>query len=175
MNTRLTVGRVVQVAYFVNDVRRSAQRANELFGTGPFCLYEHIPLQNVLYRGTPSELDHSSAYGQSGNIMIEFAQQNNDGPSAFRDMYPDGGEGLHHVAMFVDDIAVEVQKLEQQGFEIANHYFAGDVEVAFVDTRSEFGHMLELYQPVTALEKFYAMVAKRSANWDGNDLFYSIQ
>ena len=174
MNTACRQGGIVQVAYFVTDIRAAARRANTLFGTGPFCLYENIPLQDVEYRGQAAVLDHSSAYGQSGNVMIEFAQQNNEGPSAFRDMYAEGEEGLHHVAMFVDDIGREIEKYRDQGYELANHYFAGGVEVAFIDTHKELGHMLELYEPVKGLEKFYAMVAAKSAKWDGNELFYSI-
>ena len=174
MKTEVAKGRVVQIAYFVNDIHEAAQKANALFGIGPFCVYENIPLNNVLYRGESSELDHSSAYGQSGNIMIEFAQQNNDGPSAFRDMYAEGEEGLHHVAIFVENIKDEIGKLEKQGYAIANHYYAGEVEVVFADARKDYGHMIELYQPVKALEKFYAMVAARSESWDGNELVYSI-
>lgn len=135
--------------------------------------YKNIELVNVSYRGQAAELDHTSAYAQAGAVMIEFTQQNNDGPSAFTDMYAESEEGIHHVAIFVDDVQGEMKNLQASGFATATHYFTkeGNVEVAFVDTRAMLGHMLELYQPVQALTRFYAMVARSADTWDGEELF----
>ena len=172
----LNSGKIVQIAYFVPDVESAARRAHEMFGTGPFYIYHNIELTDVTYRGQPAELDHSSAYGQSGSLMIEFTQQNNVGPSAFTDMYPEGGEGIHHVTMFVDDVASEMRRLQVLGCETVTHYFTrnGHVEVAFVDTRAILGHMLELYQPVESMTRFYRAVAKAADTWDGKELFHYI-
>ena len=91
-------------------------------------------------------------------------------------MYPEGGEGLHHVAMFVEDVSAEMKRYEKLGCETATHYFTmeGDVEVAFIDTRYEFGHMLELYEPSEPLVNFYRAVAKAADSWDGKELFHYI-
>jgi hypothetical protein len=83
-----------QVAYFVPDVAAAATRHMTLFGSGPFFVAEHIPLRLCRHRGRPAELDHTAAYGQWGDQMIEFVQQNNPGPSVFRDLYPDGGRAF---------------------------------------------------------------------------------
>ena len=105
--------------------------------------------------------------------MIEFTQQNNDGPSAFTDMYPNGEEGFHHVAILVDNVGEEMLKLQAIGCETVTHYCTrdGNVEVAFIDTRSILGHMVELYKPVEALSRFYAAVARSAEKWDGKELF----
>lgn len=149
----------VQIAYFVEDVRLAAEYWSQNRGAGPFIVMENIPLTSVLYRGSPAELDHSSAYGQLGNIMVELVQQNNTGPSAFRDMFPEGQSGLHHMAQFADDLELELDYYREQGFEIALTARAGDVSFAFVDTRRSLGHMVELYQDCDAIRSFYAMVA----------------
>lgn len=88
-----------QIAYFVPDVRVAAARHAALFGSGPYFVAEHIPLRKALYRGREGRLDHSSAYGQWGELMVEFVQQNNPGPSAFHDMYPEGSGrgGIHDI------------------------------------------------------------------------------
>ena len=165
-------GNIVQIAYFVNDIRTAAIEMNRVFGNGPFYLYENIELKDVTYRGNAATLDHSSAYGQSGNIMIEFIQQNSEGPSAFRDMYVEGEEGIHHVAMFVSNLLEETQRLKKMGFQVANHFFtSAGVEVVFIDTTEILGHMIELYEPVKPLKKFYSMVASSAADWDGKELF----
>lgn len=142
----MTLDRPVrQVAYFVEDVRAAALAHHCLFGSGPYFVAEHIPLRRALHRGVDRLLDHSSAYGQWGQVMIEFVQQNNAGPSAFRDVYAEGQWGIHHVALFVDDIAAELAR-----FAAAGHAVALDAEMsdgfrfAFVDTIASFGHMVEL-------------------------------
>lgn len=175
MAETLSPAKFVQIAYFVNDIKAAAKKANTMFGYGPFYIYENIKLRNVTYRGQPAELDHSSAYGQAGDLMIEFVQQNNDGPSALTDVYPDGGEGLHHMAMFVENVQEEMQRMENLCLQTANHYFApGKVEVAFIDTRSALGHMIEIYEPIEALMDFYLMVASSSKEWDGKSLFIEV-
>lgn len=169
----LKLQNIVQIAYYVNDVEAAANLHHQTFGTGPFFIYKNIELVDVSYRGQAAKLDHTSAYAQAGAVMIEFTQQNNEGPSAFTDMYGESGEGLHHVAIFVDDVQGEMLSLQTSGFETVTHYFTkeGNVEVAFVDTRTMLGHMLELYKPVEALTRFYAMVARSAEKWDGKELF----
>jgi glyoxalase/bleomycin resistance protein/dioxygenase superfamily protein len=173
MVDKLNLQNIVQIAYYVNDVEAAARKAHAAFGTGPFFIYKNIELLDVSYRGQKSELDHSSAYAQTGSLMIEFTQQNNNAPSAFTDMYPNHEEGFHHVAIFVEDIAEEMLRLSALGCETVTHYFTreGNVEVAFIDTRSILGHMVEIYKPVDALTRFYSAVAKSVENWDGKELF----
>lgn len=161
-----------QIAYFVPDIRAAALDHHRLFGSGPYFVVDNIALRHSLYRGEPRPLDHSSAYGQWGNVMIEFVQQNNPGPSAFHDMYPEGSDrsGIHHVAVFVDDVKEELARLNARNFETA---FYGEMNdgfaFAFADTVSAYGHMIELYQPLPQLTDFYEMVARSAAEFDGTE------
>lgn len=158
---------VRQIAYFVKDAEAAARRHAAEFGSGPFLLFESIPLLNCRYRGAPLPLDHSSAYGQWGEVMVEFVQQNDPRPSAFHDLFPNGGEGLHHLAFFVDDLADEIARLERAGCPEA---FYGEtspgVGFAFVDTSAHYGHMVELYAPTKPLLAFYDKV-RSLAGQDG--------
>lgn len=161
---------VRQIAYFVRDVRAAAARHAALFGSGPFFVAEHIPLRKVLHRGREAHLDHSSAYGQWGEVMVEFVQQNNPGPSAFHDMYPEGSgrEGIHHTALFVDDLAAEIARFEAEGCPTALYAEMNDgFAFAMIDTVARYGHMLELYQPTEVLTGFYAFVRHAADGFDG--------
>jgi len=169
--TLLNQRQIVQNAYVVNDVFAAAQRMTDLVGAGPFFVLEHIALSESLYRGKPVMFDHTSAYGQCGPIMIELVQQNNDGPSAFRDMYAPGEEGLHHVASFTDDFDAEVARYAALGFEAANlATTTGGTKFAYIDTTAVLGHMVEFYQDEQEVRDFYGMVAEASIGWDGTDL-----
>lgn len=176
---RLVVKRPVrQIAYFCDDVRTAAHEHHALTGSGPFFVADHIPLAKACHRGIDRALDHSSAYGWWGEVMIEFVQQNNPGPSPFRDLYPEGSgrRGIHHVALFVEDVDTELERYASVGYSTALRAEMNDGFVfAFVDTATTFGHMTELYAPVPALTDFYRMVADAAAGYrDGDPLVRTI-
>lgn len=159
-----------QIAYFVPDAAEAARAHHRTFGSGPFFLLEHIALARSEHRGVPHPLDHSSAYGQWGELMVEFVQQNNADPSAYHDVYPrgSGGQGLHHVALFVDDLAAAVERHVAAGRPLAQWAeTATGTAFAFVDARAELGYMLELYEPGEQISGFYAIVSAAAQGWDG--------
>ena len=89
----------VQIAYAVDDVVAAAS-AWTARGAGPFFVREHIPVSNARMHGQPAEFDHSSAYGQWGDVMIELICEHHQlderiGPAS----------GVHHIAFFVPDLA----------------------------------------------------------------------
>ena len=160
--------RPVQVAYHVPDPAAAAERCAREFGWGPFFLLEHIPLERSLYRGAPAQFDHSSAYGQAGELMVELITQHNDGPSALRDLFAPHETGVHHVACFVDDLGAELQHRREQGVAIAlDARTRTGVDFAMLDLSASLGHMLELYEPNEDLRRFYAHVRRCADGWDG--------
>ena len=161
---------VRQIAYFVPDIVTAARAHSRTFGSGPYFVAEHIPLSLCRYRGEPAELDHSSAYGQWGDVMVEFVQQNNAGPSVFLDLYPDGGQGMHHVALIVDDMRAEISRFEKAGHEAALYAeVAPGVGFAMMDCVAELGHFVELYEPTPQLLGVYDLVRSAAQGFDGTD------
>ena len=164
------LGPPVQIAYAVNDTHQAADQWAKDFGAGPFFIAEHIPVTNVIHRGNPGVFDHTSAYGQWGNIMVELVQDHGEGPSAIRDLYAPGETGLHHVAYFVDDLDTATTELAELGFPLAMSAEArGTTRFHFIDAVSQMGHFLELYEPSSALQSFYQKVRDASMDWDGSD------
>jgi catechol 2,3-dioxygenase-like lactoylglutathione lyase family enzyme len=157
----------VQLAYHVPDPAEAARELAAARGWGPFFLVEHIPLTRCLYRGAPAVFDHTSAYGQAGDVMIELITQHNDAPSALRDLFAPHERGLHHVACFVDDLATALAAQRARGLAIAlEAETAGGTGFAMVDTSAALGHMTELYER-EKLAPFYALVRDASRGWDG--------
>jgi Glyoxalase/Bleomycin resistance protein/Dioxygenase superfamily len=170
------LGKPVQIAYAVRDVRAAAARWAENDGAGPFFVNEHIPVVKVRYRGGPGSFDHSSAYGQWGDVMVELVQDHTVGRSPVRDVVGDGGEGLHHVAFFVDDLADAQAELSGRGWPEALYAeTASGAAFVFHDAVAELGHMVELYVGSRSLRGFYAMVADAAKGWDGSDPVRSVQ
>lgn len=163
---------VRQIAYFVENVREAALTHHRQFGSGPYYFANNIPLDISLHRGIERPLDHSSAYGQWGSMMIEFVQQNNSGPSAFHDMFPEnsGQSGLHHLAIIVDDIDKTISQYNQSGFDTALYAETKTgLPFAMMDMVDPLGHMLELYPASPELLGFYRMVSDAAIDFDGTD------
>jgi len=60
------------------------------------------------------------------------------------------GEGIHHIAIVVDDIESELRRLKQEGFQLIDEHprvGAGNMLVAFLHPKSTNGVLIELSQP----------------------------
>lgn len=159
---------IVQIAYFVQELDEAIARWNGTFGIGPFIVNRHLQLQGSYYRGVPAPLDISAAFVQAGDLQIELLCQHNSGPSAFRDMFADGEEGLHHVAIFPEDYDRVVSDYQARGFELATEIIVNkELGAAFIDTRKIFGHMLEVYRDNGSIRGFYRLLVKAARDWDG--------
>ena len=164
---------VRQLAYKVNDLEAAAAAHHRQFGSGPFFVLRHVALASSQHRGVAQPFDHSSAYGQWDAMMVELVVQHNPDPSALHDMFPwgSGKEGLHHAALFVDDLEAEIARLEAEGAPLVQlSVTQTGTAFAFVDTRASLGHMLELYEPTAQLTGFYDFVAEAAKGWDGSEL-----
>lgn len=159
---------VVQVAYLVSDVRSAALRHSEAFGSGPFFVADHIPLQSVSHRGGPAVFDHSSAYGQWGPVMVEFVALHAARPASLASAAGVGDTGIHHVARFVADLDTEASRLVAAGYgQVLLARTASGLRFAFHDG-GRLGHLLEIYEPAPGLTAFYDRVASAADGWDGS-------
>jgi hypothetical protein len=169
-------GRMVQLAAHAPDIASAAARFSSEMGAGPFYLFEHIALAACRHRGAPSQFDHSSAYGQLGELMIELIHQHDDRPSVVRDMFDRQTEGLHHAAIFVDDIDAAILRATRRGMAIALDATTADgVRFVMADARAECGLMLEFYEPSPLLVNFYGFIRRKSEGWDGADPLRRLQ
>ena len=165
---------IIQLAYQVLDAKAAAEEWVKHHNAGPFFLSENIPLEGVYYKGKPSTLDHTSAYGWCGHLMIELVQQNCKTPSVFTDR----SLGLHHCAYFSDSLDTELERLENSGYNVAMRAnTASGIRFAFVEgdlevensSNAQLGHYLEVYEEHPHLRAFYARVREASLNWDRRD------
>jgi hypothetical protein len=150
-----TPGRIVQLAYAVDDVHAAARRFERDLGAGPFVVSEHIAIEpdrdDVLF-------DHSSAYGQWGNLQVELVHVHSAQPASLARAVM-RTSGLHHVAWFVETFDTEQRRLHDRGWPCVLSARAGDVRFAFHDARAELGHLVEIYEPSSRLLAFYDHVA----------------
>ena len=161
-----------QLAYVVPDIREAARQHSELFGSGPFFVAENIPFKSSVYRGKSMPFAHSAAFGQWGDLQLEFMQREDDQPSVLSEVLDRtrGTSATHHQAIIIPNPAAAAAAFEKAGFPIAWHgVMEVGIEVFMVDTVDLYGHMIELYAPCEKVEAFYAMVRDASVDFDGTD------
>ena len=152
----------VQIAYAVENVVAAAE-AWTLRGAGPFFVREHIAVENSRMHGQPATFDHSSAYGQWGDVMVELICEHHldadrVGPRS----------GVHHLAFFVDDFARAQAALVATGCREVLYAEAGSTEFAMhADPRLE--HLVEIYVGSPSLNRFYSMVRDAAASTENID------
>jgi hypothetical protein len=157
-------GGPVQIAYAVDDVTEAARRWVAR-GVGPFFVREHIEVTNVRVRGVAASFDHSSAFAQWGDLMIELIHEHGGGPVPVV-----GSGGIHHVAQFVDDFAMAAAQLAAGGHtEVLYAETTTGMPFAFHDALDERGHLIEIYERTAPLARFYDMVREASVGWMGVD------
>lgn len=154
--------RPVQIAYAVADVDQGARTFAATMGAGPFFIVKHIPLKSARVHGKESTFDHSSAYGQWGEVMVELVQEHTPA------LVTPGR--LHHLAFMVPSIRSAVAACVTRGWPEALWAETSNGQAfAFCDARHELGHFIEMYEPTPGLLGFYDMVKRASLDWDGSE------
>ena len=149
-----------QIAYAVPDLSAATiDSFASTTGAGPFVVAEHIELARCTIDGFDGEFDHSSAYGQWGELMVELIvehQTRRIGPAT----------GVHHVAFMVGSLDRAIEHCERATWPVAlDATTRHGQRFVMCDARSRLGHLVELYEPSDALVKFYDHV-RRLANGD---------
>src|SRR3546814_4800914 len=92
-----------------------------------------------------------------------------DLPGVFRDLFPRGQHGLHHMALYCDDYEAERDAYHASGAELAYEAHVGPTRTCWVDTAATLGFMVELLEPSPIREKGFAMMRTAAQRWDGKD------
>ncbi|OUC78003.1 VOC family protein [Gordonia lacunae] len=162
-----TLGTIAQLAYVVDDVATAARRFAATTGAGPFFLRRTVIDRAHGGGAEAGEFDHSSAYGQWGALQVELIEVHSAAPAAFAATTARRGR-IHHVATFVPSFSAEQARLEALGCPaLLTATTSSGHAFAFHDTRSDAGHLIEIYEPAPSILALYAKVAAAADGWDG--------
>jgi hypothetical protein len=115
-------------------------------GIGPFEPFNVTPKERQTYGKPSDDIKNLVRLGYIGDVQIELFQPV-AGESVHMEFFRDKGEGIHHIAKFVDDLENEVAQLVEKGFEIiASGKFEEGGGFAYFDTRKFGGVIFELVQ-----------------------------
>jgi methylmalonyl-CoA epimerase len=128
------IKKIKHIGVAVDDLQTAREFFQETFGLSTSdqenfgeLLFSFIPIE-----GTNLELLQSS---EADGQIAKFIQKR--------------GEGIHHIAMEVDDIQGELDRLKAKGLKLINekaYRNAHQELVAFIHPKSTFGVLIELIQ-----------------------------
>lgn len=159
---------IVQNCWVVSDLGQAIDQWIRTAGVGPFFTLE-LSVPDALYRGKLSPLHFSVALAQAGPLQIELVQQHSPGPSAYRDVVPEGQSGFHHVLYMADNYQAEVDRLRGLGIVMATEACFDGGPWVCADTRAQMGCMLEIVPDRPILRYLNKLVLESSVGWDGTD------
>lgn len=122
----------------VKDIEKSSELFTKLFGK-KFYKMEAVESEQV-----------STSFFMLGETKIELLQATGT-DSAIAKFIEKKGEGIHHIAFDVDDIYAEMDRLQNEGFELINKEpkkGADNKLICFLHPKTTNGVLIELCQEI---------------------------
>ena len=138
--------KLVQVSIVVNDLDATVKRYCEDIGLGPWKFYTIEPGSSpaMTLRGQPVEHAFRLAIAMLGEVEWELIQPL-DHHSVYAEHLATHGEGLHHVAMAVDNYQSTLDRLKARGYQEIQTGRAFDVaQYSYLNTDQGLGCIVEL-------------------------------
>jgi hypothetical protein len=160
-------GSVIELCHVVHDANASIRHWIDNLGAGPFYVVDMVAPTGCTYRGKPSGLSMTVAFGFSGGLLIELiAPIDRSLPSVFTDVLNIRGPGYHHV-MLREDYDKGYARLSKAGYEpvFTGGLPSGERFVLF-DTLRDSGGFVELMDLSPLVERQLETMAKAHREWD---------
>ena len=160
---------IVQVAYVVKSIERTARYWREILGIAP-CFVWDIRLVEPRYRGQETGISKTLGFCFSNNMSFEFIEQHNDVPSVYREVKGDNDQLFHHWGIMSDSFDEDIKAHEEKGYELA--YIGtvpGMTRFAYMDTVVALGGFTELIEDTPEVNRFFGDLMEQAANWDGGE------
>ena len=128
--------KIEHIGIAVNDLGASNLLFEKLFGTPPY------KQEEVISEGV------KTSFFMNGPNKIELLEATNP-ESPIAKFLEKKGEGIHHIAVDVDDIIAEMARLKKEGFVVLNETpkkGADNKLVAFLHPKGTNGVLIELCQ-----------------------------
>jgi hypothetical protein len=119
---------------------------SEVLRVGPFQYLRHVEVKDGRYRSAPTAVDISVATADLGTLQLELIEQHDDAPSCYRDLFPAGTAGMHHVAVRTASYDEELARYERLGCARAFEGRYRGTRFVYIDTSASLGIMVELVE-----------------------------
>ncbi len=166
------LGAIMQTAYIVPNLDIAIDHWVSTLKIGPWFIARDFAMDDVQYRGQPSDMKISLALAYSGSMCFELIQQTNNVPSVYTEVIEQRGYGFHHWGISTNDFDGDRRRLEAMGAEMAFYGVvtpADHSRAAYMNTLPMTGGMIELIEINPVVETIFSTFREASLNWDGSD------
>ncbi len=139
--------KMAQVAIVVRDIEKSAAAYARLFNTEvpEISITEEPSDKPTLYDGKHTNAQARLAFFNLENIQIELIQPVGK-PSTWNDFLEQHGEGIHHIAFWVEGMQKHVNLFKENGMpEVQSGGWDGG-EYSYIDASDNLGIVVELLE-----------------------------
>lgn len=133
-----------QLGYVVPDLHAAIAAFQGTFGLQALTIVEDMPMTECTYLGRPAQFRQHMAFAMLGTLQIEWIEPI-AGQSTYTEFlatHPAGG--LQHLGLIAEDFEVATADLVAKGLPIVQSARAGDIRVAYFDTRASTGTWTEI-------------------------------
>jgi methylmalonyl-CoA/ethylmalonyl-CoA epimerase len=138
---------LAQVALVVRDIEASAKRYAEILGMPVPQVITLAPgLEvNQTFQGQPSDARAKLAFFELGQVQLELIEPMG-GESTWQEVLDRKGEGLHHIAFWVEGMQKSVDFLKAHEIPMIQRGDMGEGQFAYFDAEKQLGLVLELLE-----------------------------
>jgi catechol 2,3-dioxygenase-like lactoylglutathione lyase family enzyme len=147
MSENLGSTTLAQVAIVVKDIEEASKRYSEILGVpAPNVIITEPGLDvNMTYKGQPSNAQTKLAFFNLGQVQLELIEPMG-GDSTWQEALDRNGEGVHHLAFWVEGMQRSVDFLRGQGIPMIQRGDMGEGQYAYFDGEEKLGVALELLE-----------------------------
>lgn len=145
--TNLGSTTLAQVAIVVRDIEAASKRYSDILGLPVANIITVAPgLEvNMTYKGVPSDAQAKLAFFNLGQVQLELIEPMG-GESTWQEALDRNGEGVHHLAFWVEGMQKSVDFLAEHGIPMVQRGDMGPGQYAYFDAEEPLGIVLELLE-----------------------------
>jgi len=138
---------VAQVGIIVRDIEATARAYAEFFGMEmPSINWTDVPEKaRTQYRGEQTNARAKLAFMNMGSLQLELIEPD-EHPSTWREYLDEHGEGVHHIAFFVEGMKEKIELMAGRGMPLVQYGEYTGGRYAYMDTFPQLKVMLELLE-----------------------------
>lgn len=164
-------GRIVQIAYLVDDIEAAMSSWLAQAGLGPWTWFRNIELDTE-FDGRSFTLHIHEALAYMGELQIQLVQSLDpvETVTPYQDALQAGRFGVHHTAFFADDFDATLARARKQGFErTCTMRDKAGFRYAYCQSKAMPDVWIEFLESYPALHTIFEVGIAAAANWDGRD------
>lgn len=132
--------------YVYKDIEKQAKIMEDTYDLSKFqFMNSGKPLSaNIKYRGKDSYVSVKFAMTKLFNNIVLELNQWIEGDCPFKEFLDQGKEGLHHIAIYSDDVQSIVDDFKKKGIEVLLEVKELGLDITYLDTEKSLGIILEI-------------------------------